>query len=161
MDMATVSTSRPLVAGLGLRATASVDSLHALWLQACAWFIQQPGWPSSTSPFCTTVAVLTHKAQHPALLAWQAQLPFATRLVAVPPERLAAQAVHTQSPRLLALYGTGSVAEAAALAAAGPGARLWLPRLVAPDGCATLALACAAPPFDFVSGGAMASPLEE
>lgn len=161
MDMATVSPHMPLVVGLGLRATASVNSLHALWRQACAWLTGQTGWPSGAHPVCNTVAVLASKAQHPALLAWQAQLPFATHLVAVPPELLAAQAVHTQSPRLLARYGTGSVAEAAALAAAGPGAQLWLPRLVAADGCATLALACAAPPFDFVSGGAMASPLEE
>ncbi|MHA6346914.1 cobalamin biosynthesis protein, partial [Roseivivax sp. CAU 1761] len=42
---------------------------------------------------------------------------------------------------LPARYDTGSVAEAAALAAAGPGARLLGPRAVSPDGCATCALA--------------------
>jgi cobalt-precorrin 5A hydrolase len=47
----------------------------------------------------------------------------------------------TQSPRILALHGTGSVAEAAALAALAPGARLILPRIQSTDGSATLAIA--------------------
>ena len=151
----------PLVAGLGLRATARADHLQALWQQACDWLVQQPGWPAGQAPACPTLAVLAHKAAHPALQAWRTQLPFATRLVALPPAQLAGQPVPTQSARLLVRYGTGSVAEAAALVAAGPGARLWRPRWVAADGCATLALACAAQPFDFVSGEATASPLEE
>lgn len=150
-----------LVAGLGLRATARADHLQALWQQACDWLVQQPDWPTGQAPTVTTLAVLTHKAGHPALQAWRAQLPFATRLLALPPAQLAGQPVPTQSTRLLARYGTGSVAEAAALAGAGPGARLWRPRWVAADGCATLALACAAPSFDCVSREAIASPLEE
>ncbi|SIS59320.1 cobalamin biosynthesis protein [Phaeovulum vinaykumarii] len=47
----------------------------------------------------------------------------------------------TQSPRLLSRFGTGSVAEALALAALGPGARLLGPRRVSPCGRATAALA--------------------
>jgi cobalt-precorrin 5A hydrolase len=47
----------------------------------------------------------------------------------------------TQSPRVQALRGVGSVAEAAALAAAGPNARLLGPRAVSACGTATAALA--------------------
>lgn len=163
MGVAAVSATQPLVAGLGLRATARANHLQALWQQACDWLVQQPDWPAGQVPTVTTLAVLAHKAGHPALQAWRAQLPWATRLLALPPVQLAGQPVPTQSARLLARYGTGSVAEAAALVAAGPGARLWRPRWVAADGCATLALAlaCAAPSFDCVSGEAIASPLEE
>ena len=45
------------------------------------------------------------------------------------------------SPRVTALYGTGSVAESAALAAAGPGASLTQPRLTSPDGQVVIAIA--------------------
>ncbi len=54
---------------------------------------------------------------------------------------LAGIATPTQSPRVLALHGTGSVAEAAALAALAPGARLTLTRIQSDDGNATLAIA--------------------
>ena len=63
------------------------------------------------------------------------------RFFGVPPGQLPGQPVVTQSPRMLARYGTGSVAEAAALAAAGPHSALSVTRLVADDGSATLALA--------------------
>ncbi|MDO8881345.1 MAG: cobalamin biosynthesis protein [Pseudotabrizicola sp.] len=47
----------------------------------------------------------------------------------------------TQSPRILAMHGTGSVAEAAALVAAGPGAGLVVARITARGGMATCAIA--------------------
>ena len=47
--------------------------------------------------------------------------------------------VRTHSERVLALFGVGSVAEAAALAAAGPAARLVVPRIAI--GRATCAIA--------------------
>ncbi|MDH1901117.1 hypothetical protein N5D67_02175, partial [Comamonas aquatica] len=75
----------PLVAGLGLRATARADHLQALWQQACDWLVQQPAWPAGLAPTVTTLTVLAHKADHPALQAWRAQLPWATRLLALPP----------------------------------------------------------------------------
>lgn len=56
------------------------------------------------------------------------------------------QAVMTHSPRVKGLYGTGCLAEAAALAAAGPGARLLGPRAQSTDGTATAALAESFPP---------------
>jgi cobalt-precorrin 5A hydrolase len=42
------------------------------------------------------------------------------------------------------MFGTGSIAEASALVAAGPGARLRGPRAVSADGTATAAIAEAA-----------------
>lgn len=54
---------------------------------------------------------------------------------------IAGIATPTQSPRILALHGTGSVAEAAALAAAGPGARITAPRVASGCGQATAAIA--------------------
>ena len=47
----------------------------------------------------------------------------------------------TQSPRVIALHGTGSLAEAAALAALAPGARIVVPRVTSQDGMATCAIA--------------------
>jgi cobalt-precorrin 5A hydrolase len=47
----------------------------------------------------------------------------------------------TRSARVRHLRGVGSLAEAAALAAAGPGARLLAPRVASRDGMATAAVA--------------------
>jgi cobalt-precorrin 5A hydrolase len=52
------------------------------------------------------------------------------RLVAVPVAELAGQAVPTPSARVQRALGTGSVAEAAALVAAGPGATLLSPKRI-------------------------------
>lgn len=54
---------------------------------------------------------------------------------------LSAQTTMTQSIAALAARGIGSLAEAAALAAAGPGARLLAARVISHDGMATCALA--------------------
>lgn len=62
-------------------------------------------------------------------------------VVAVPQEALTAQAVETQSRASLKARGVGSVAEAAALYAAGEGGRLMAPRVVSGDRAATCALA--------------------
>jgi cobalt-precorrin 5A hydrolase len=47
----------------------------------------------------------------------------------------------SHSPRVMAMFGTGSLAEAAALAAAGPNARLLAPKCTSPCGRATAAIA--------------------
>ena len=54
---------------------------------------------------------------------------------------LAGVRTETVSDRVMALFGTGSVAEAVALVACGPGARLVGARVVSADGSATAALA--------------------
>jgi cobalt-precorrin 5A hydrolase len=56
-------------------------------------------------------------------------------------DALSDQQTPTQSPRVQAQFGTGSLAEAAALAAAGPGAWLMGKRSQSADGAATAAIA--------------------
>ncbi|KQO22324.1 hypothetical protein ASF11_07600 [Acidovorax sp. Leaf76] len=133
------------VVGVGLRAHAQPAALHALWAQAQALLRGDVVWAADDLRPCA-VAVLDTKAEHPALAAWLSGIAGSAPPVpvrAIPAADLAGQPVATQSPRLQARYGTGSVAEAAALSAAGPGAALAVPRLVAADGSATLAVAVA------------------
>jgi cobalt-precorrin 5A hydrolase len=59
----------------------------------------------------------------------------------VPADVLARMDTPTQSKRIIEKFGTGSVAEAAALAAAGPRARLIATRAVSQDRTATAAIA--------------------
>ncbi len=54
---------------------------------------------------------------------------------------LAQMLTPTQSQRIQDKFGTGSLAEAAALVAAGPGARLLAERVTSSDGMATAAIA--------------------
>lgn len=60
---------------------------------------------------------------------------------AIPANVLASVDTPTQSKLVTKKFGTGSVAEAAALAAAGPGARLIATRAVSQDRTATAAIA--------------------
>jgi cobalt-precorrin 5A hydrolase len=85
----------------------------------------------------THLATLDAKAEGLAPLGQSLGVP----VVAVSELDLQAQDTLTRSGRVQALTGVGSVAEAAALAAAGPGARLWGPRVVSADGTATAAIA--------------------
>jgi len=62
-------------------------------------------------------------------------------LLAIPGDRIAGQQTMTESPRVRALRGTGSIAEAAALAACGDGARLLVTRRISADRMASAALA--------------------
>jgi cobalt-precorrin 5A hydrolase len=70
---------------------------------------------------------------------------FGVSIVVVPQREFAAAngRVETHSERVSALAGVGSVAEAAALAAAGPASKLIVPRIVV--GTATCALAAVPP----------------
>lgn len=61
--------------------------------------------------------------------------------LAVPDAALASADTHTYSPHSRRARGTGSVAEAVARLAAGPGSELLGPRLISPDRCATAAMA--------------------
>ena len=115
------------VAGLGFRAAATPEALRAA--------LDAAGGPEGLA----ALATLARKAEAPALRALAAELGLPIR--AIPPEALAAQATLTASPRVEALHQTGSLAEAAALAALGPGARLIGPRAISPDGAATAAIA--------------------
>ncbi len=63
------------------------------------------------------------------------------RLVGLDATALEGCATPTRSARIAARFGTGSVAEAAALVAAGAGARLCCERQISTDGMATAAIA--------------------
>ncbi len=120
-----------MIAGFGFRAAATEASLRDALARA----------GGAGRPFAA-VAAPADKADAPCLVAMAAAL--AAPVVPIDAGRLAAMPTRTASPRVAALRGTGSVAEAAALAAAGPGARLAGPRAVSADRLATCALALAA-----------------
>lgn len=114
-----------IVAGFGFSTRASLDSLRSAYERASAGRAAQ--------------ALATAHDKAPALrpLAQDLGLP----LHEIDPGTLAAQPTVTRAPRVQAERGTGSVAEAAALAAAGPGARLLGPRIHSTDRLASCALA--------------------
>lgn len=121
-----------IVAGLGLRAEATVDSLLDALAQAQA---AAPGAPREV----TALAAPEDKCQHPALHALSARLNLP--LVPVGDADLRTTKTPTQAERVIAKRGTGSVAEAAAIVAAGPNARLLTPRAISTDRMATCAIA--------------------
>lgn len=116
-----------IVAGIGFSSTATVDSLRAAFEKA------------SVGQNVEALATVADKEGHSALaeFATAAALP----LHFVAPADLAGQRTLTCSNRSRAIYGTGSVAEASALAAAGHGARLISPRQISDDRLATCAVA--------------------
>ncbi|MES2539297.1 MAG: cobalamin biosynthesis protein [Pseudomonadota bacterium] len=114
-----------IVAGFGFRAGATLAALQDALAKA--------GGPVGV----THLATLAAKADGLVPLGQALDLP----VVALAPERLRSVATLTRSDRVEVLFGTGSIAEAAALAAAGQGARLRAPRAVSADGTATAAIA--------------------
>jgi cobalt-precorrin 5A hydrolase len=121
-----------IVAGVGFRRSAAADEIVALVEQA---LVEAGLEPARLSRLATL-----------APLASEAAFRIAARRLAVPPvsidcaaARDAAPRVQKISARALAAHGVGSVAEAAALAAAGPAARLVLGRIACRS--ATCALA--------------------
>lgn len=118
-----------IVAGFGFRSGTTLAAL----LDA----LERAGGPQGV----THLATLAAKASGLEPLAQALALP----LVAVEPEALRGLPTLTRSDRVEALFGTGSVAEGAALAAAGQGSRLRGPRAVSQDGTATAAIAEARP----------------
>ncbi len=119
-----------IVAGFGFRKGATAASLVASLEAALA--LAQQGLPP-------VAALATAEDKAPALrpLAMVMGVP----LVALPAAALAGIRTQTFSSFSLAAHGTGSVAEASALIAAGEGARLLGPRQISPDRMATCALA--------------------
>ncbi|MCX7276665.1 MAG: cobalamin biosynthesis protein [Burkholderiales bacterium] len=113
------------IAGLGFRAQATVASLRSALQAAGAHGI-------------SALATAEDKAQAPALLQLAAEL--GLPLVAVPLADLQQQTA-SASPHAPARYGGHSLAEAAALAAAGIGAQLVTARGISADRMATAAIA--------------------
>lgn len=122
-----------LIIGVGFRDEAIAQSIGEVMANVAA----HAAMPGITS----VIAVLEDKAAHPGLLAaaQAAQLPIAT--VTAEAMRQADTRVTTRSERVEKHHGVGSVCEAAALAAAGIGARLVVPRMVSADRHATAAAA--------------------
>lgn len=115
------------VAGLGFRSDATLASLREALLAA--------GGPAGLA----AVATVGDKADAEVLkqLARECGVP----IRAVSADMLAGIATSTQSKLIAEKFGTGSVAEAVALAAAGPRARLIATRVVSRDRTATAAIA--------------------
>ena len=112
-----------IVAGLGFRKGVTLESLKAaLALVGRA----------------DALATVEGKQTEPGLKALSADS--GMQIIMVSRDILSEQQVAGAGPSR-ALYGTGSVAEASALAAAGPGARLLVARTKGPDGRAVVALA--------------------
>ncbi|WP_286760280.1 MULTISPECIES: cobalamin biosynthesis protein [Sulfitobacter] len=112
------------VAGIGLRADATEADLHA----ALALTRRRPD----------TLATLAIKVT-PALRRFADSL--GLPLIELSEADIADIPTRTVSPRVQARFGTGSLAEAAALRVAGRGAKLTTLRVTSPNGMATVAIA--------------------
>ncbi|MBR1363528.1 MULTISPECIES: cobalamin biosynthesis protein [Bradyrhizobium] len=115
------------VAGFGFRRDVTLASLREALLAA--------GDPEGL----TAMATVSDKADAEPLK--QLALECGVPIKAVPADMLARIATPTQSKLVMEKFGIGSVAEAAALAAAGPRARLISTRVVSQDRTATAAIA--------------------
>ena len=116
------------VAGIGFRNAATMDSLQDALARAIG-----DGLPVQA------VATESSKARAPAFREFAAAL--AIPALEVSASDLARMVTPIQSVRVQNQFGTGSLAEAAALAAAGPNARLVEVRVVSFDNMATAAIA--------------------
>ncbi|MBT8409100.1 MAG: cobalamin biosynthesis protein [Alphaproteobacteria bacterium] len=119
-----------IVAGFGFRRSAGLDSLRAAL--------------AATGHDGDIALVATAAGKEEGLRPLGLALGVPVRGIAA--SALAAQKTPSRSAASQAAYGTGSVAEAAALAAAGPGATLVGARAVSPDRKATCAIARKAAP---------------
>ncbi|WP_111496102.1 MULTISPECIES: cobalamin biosynthesis protein [Marinobacter] len=114
------------VAGFGFRRAAPMESLA----EALAQVRQRHGPVDCLAAAESMLAAVQGLAESEGL-----------RVIAVPDAMLADATTLTQSPRSLETRGTGSVAEAVALLAAGQNAKLLGPRVISEDRQATCAVA--------------------
>ncbi|MFD7923165.1 cobalamin biosynthesis protein [Streptomyces sp. NPDC059740] len=147
-----------LVVGLGARPGASAEEAEALAAEALREAARALGRPGGVGagaaggPLAAfagqvaLVATLARRAGEPAAIAVAARLGAGLR--GWPAERLARVEVPHPAGRTRAAVGTRAVAEAAALLAAGPGARLLVPKRTLPlpgrTAMVTCAVACTA-----------------
>ncbi|MBV6634838.1 MAG: cobalamin biosynthesis protein [Mameliella sp.] len=116
-----------IVAGFGFRGAVSVQGLVDAFCGA------------GSGQTVSALATAADKAETPVFMAFARQM--GLPVIGIDAATLSAQEVRTQSVASTAARQTGSLAEAAALAAAGPGARLIVTRVVSEDRMATCALA--------------------
>jgi cobalt-precorrin 5A hydrolase len=122
-----------LVIGLGFRDQATAQSIGEVLADVAAR-AAHPG-------LATVLAVIEDKATHPGLLVAVQATPFPIETVTAEALRAVDSRVTTRSERVFKQRGVGCVCEAAALAAAGAGARLVVTRHVSTDRTATAAAA--------------------
>ena len=120
-----------IVAGFGFRASASAASLRSAFELA------------TVGHDVGMLATIVDKADAPCLRALADALSLPIQPICA--GDLAGARTISQSPHSLAAFATGSVAEAAALIAAGPGAQLVSARHVSQDRKATCAIAVEGP----------------
>lgn len=118
-----------IVAGFGFRSGASAQSLAEAYARAGGG--------------AEALATARDKAETAAFRALAETL--GLPVLGLSESALAAQPTLTRSAAAQRARGTGSLAEAAALAAAGPGARLLGPRVISADRMATCAIATGDP----------------
>jgi cobalt-precorrin 5A hydrolase len=121
-----------IVAGVGCKRGAPAPDIEA----AIGAALERAGVGANALDCIATIAAKNGEA---GIAAAAAKLGVTLVLVQDAELQAASDRTATRSDRVLALTGVPSVAEAAALAAAGPAARLIMPRLVV--GAATCALA--------------------
>jgi cobalt-precorrin 5A hydrolase len=122
-----------LLIGLGFRDQASALSIG----EVLADVVAKAAMPDAA----VELAVVEDKATHPSLLIAARAARLSIKTIADEALRAADPRVATRSERVLRQRGVGSVCEAAALAAAGAGARLVVTRQVSTDRNATAAAA--------------------
>jgi cobalt-precorrin 5A hydrolase len=115
------------VAGLGFRREASLASLREALAAA------------GGADGLDALATASDKADAVSLVSLARELGLPIKAIAA--DALAGVETPTHSARIAAMRGTGSLAEAAALAAAGRHARLLAARIVSSDRTATVAIA--------------------
>ena len=115
------------VAGFGFRKSATTSSLRAA--------LDAAGGPAGV----TSLATVDDKSNSLCIKMLADELNIS--IEAIDAKTLEKTPTPTQSATVKKTRGAGSVAEAAALAAAGPGARLLLPRTISNDRLATCAIA--------------------
>nr|WP_037523263.1 cobalamin biosynthesis protein [Sphingomonas sp. Mn802worker] len=113
-----------IVAGFGCRAGASTDAFAAALAATGTSRVDRFAVPEDRA---TLLKPFAHEHGVP--------------LVVISPDKLSGIATPTRSLTSLAARGTGSVAEAAALVAAGAGARVTVTRRISPDRSVTCAIA--------------------
>src|SRR5258708_21703287 len=121
-----------IVAGIGCKAGASAQEIEAAIHAALSW-------AGLENDALRLIATSPGKAAEPGIAAAATSRGLRVAIVAQAELESAGACAVTRSDRVLAVTGVPSVSEAAALAAAGPGARLIAPRVAA--GPATCALA--------------------
>lgn len=116
-----------IVAGIGFRASATQKSLQSAYDNACQMAKIQR---------VDVLASVAEKTASPVLRKFALDKHIRLQSVMV-----SGIETPTQSSRIQAMFGTGSLAEAAALVAAGPNARLICPRITSLCGRVTMAIA--------------------